>query len=169
MTISELNGLDPATLRETLRSCCGSTAWVHKMLAEFPVADTASLLEKAARTWQSCGPEDGLEAFSHHPKIGARTTEIPDQPAGRAAKWSAAEQSGAATAPQKILQDLAAANKTYEEKFGYIYIVCATGKSANEMLGLLNDRLGNPPEKEIGIAMAEQAKITRIRLEKLLA
>jgi len=159
MTISELNELDPGPLRTTLRSCCGSTAWVERMAAQFPVADKPALLEKAYRVWQSCGAGDALEAFSHHPKIGARTADA----------TAAAEQSGTGAASQQVLQDLAAANKTYEEKFGYIYIVCATGKSAKEMLDLLNDRLGNSPEKELGIAMEEQAKITRIRLEKLLA
>lgn len=159
MTIREINGLDPQRLREALHSCCGSSAWVEKMMTVFPVADKRTLFEKAAQAWQSCGPEDGLEAFSCHPRIGARTTDA----------TAASEQSGAGNAARTTLEALAAGNRAYEEKFGYIYIVCATGKSAGEMLDLLNRRLGNTPGQEMRIAMEEQGKITRIRLEKLLA
>jgi 2-oxo-4-hydroxy-4-carboxy-5-ureidoimidazoline decarboxylase len=158
MTIRALNELDPASLSQLLHTCCGSKAWVEKMLTHFPVADKPALLAAAAQTWHTCTPADGLEAFSHHPRIGAKT---PDATA-------TAEQSGTRNAPATVLETLARGNKTYEEKFGYIYIVCATGRSAAEMLELLEIRLGNTPEKEIRIAMGEQEKITRLRLEKLL-
>jgi 2-oxo-4-hydroxy-4-carboxy-5-ureidoimidazoline decarboxylase len=158
MTIPALNKLDSVSLRQLLLACCGSSRWVEKMLSRFPIADTAALVTAAAETWQTCGPKDGLEAFSHHPRIGARTADA----------TAAAEQAGAKNAPTTILDALARGNKTYEDKFGYIYIVCATGRSAAEMLELLETRLGNTPEKEIKVAMDEQEKITRLRLEKLL-
>jgi len=158
MTILALNQLDAASLRNLLYTCCGSSVWVEKMLRHFPVADTTALLAAAAEAWQTCGPKDGLEAFSHHPRIGAKTADT----------TAAAEQAGARNAPRAILDALARGKKAYEGKFGYIYIVCATGRSASEMLELLETRLGNNPEKEIKVAMGEQEKITRIRLEKLL-
>ena len=158
MTIPALNQLDTASLRQLLFTCCGSSVWVEKMLAFFPVADGTALLAAAAQAWHSCGPTDGLEAFSHHPRIGAKTADT----------TAAAEQAGTKNAPSRILDALARMNNAYEEKFGYIYIVCATGRSASELLELLETRLGNHPEKEIKVAMGEQEKITRIRLEKLL-
>jgi 2-oxo-4-hydroxy-4-carboxy-5-ureidoimidazoline decarboxylase len=158
MTIRALNELDAATRHQLLHTCCGSNTWVEKMLTYFPVVDKPSLLAAAAQTWHTCTPADGLEAFSHHPRIGAKTTDA----------TATAEQSGTKNAPATILETLTRGNKAYEEKFGYIYIVCATGRSAMEMLELLETRLGNTPEKEIRIAMDEQEKITRLRLEKLL-
>ena len=158
MTLEALNTLDKETLAEALRHCCGSTAWVKKMLAVFPVADSAQLQDLASKVWQACSESDWREAFSHHPKIGASTTNV----------TAAAEQAGTSTASLQTRQALAEGNRAYEEKFGYIYIVCATGKTATEMLELLQDRLSNTPENEITVAMGEQQKITRIRLEKLL-
>lgn len=158
MTLEALNTLDKQALKEALRHCCGSTAWVNKMLASFPVADKEQLLGIASTIWQACSEADWLEAFSHHPKIGASTTNA----------TAAAEQAGTSTATRETRQALAEGNRSYEERFGYIYIVCATGKTATEMLQLLQDRLNNTPEKEIAVAMGEQQKITHIRLEKLL-
>ena len=159
MTLEALNDLDNATRAEALYHCCGSMAWVEKMLAFFPLADKPALLEAASKTWHACTENDWLEAFAQHPRIGANTTNA----------QAAAEQSGASGAPLQVRTALAERNSAYEAKFGYIYIVCATGKSATEMLDLLEGRLSNTPEKELGIAMGEQDKITRIRLEKLLA
>ncbi len=159
MTLEALNDLDNTARAEALYKCCGSTAWVKKMLVFFPVVDKATLLEAASRAWHACVESDWLEAFAQHPRIGASTTNA----------QAAAEQSGTSGADLEIRTALAEGNLTYEEKFGYIYIVCATGKSATEMLGLLEGRLNNTPEKEVLIAMGEQDKITRIRLEKLLA
>lgn len=159
MTITALNQLDATSLRQFLLTCCGSSVWVEKMLNHFPIADKPALLAAAAEAWQNCGPKDGIEAFSHHPRIGAKTADA----------TAASEQAGTKNAPSTILDALARANKTYEGKFGYIYIVCATGRSASEMLELLETRLGNTPEKEIKVAMGEQQKITRLRLEKLLS
>ncbi len=158
MTLEALNTLDKQALTEALRHCCGSTAWVDKMLAIFPVPNKPYLLDLAAKVWQACSEADWLEAFSHHPRIGASTTNA----------TAAAEQAGTSTATLETRQALAEGNRSYEEKFGYIYIVCATGKTATELLQLLQGRLNNTPEKEIAVAMGEQQKITHIRLEKLL-
>lgn len=135
------------------------------MAAQFPMADVADLLHTAGRVWHECRQEDWLEAFGHHPKIGDLDS-LGKKYAGTGASM---EQSGTLEASMKILEALAEGNKVYEQKFGYIFIVCATGKSAEEMLGLLRERLGNDPAKEILVAMYEQEKITRLRLEKLLS
>lgn len=157
MTLEALNNLDRSALSKALHNCCGSSSWVGEMLTVFPIPDEQTLFDEASDTWHSCSEKDWLEAFSHHPRIGAKTTNA----------MAAAEQSGLASTD--TLEALAEGNRRYEEKFGYIYIVCATGKSAMEMLNILTQRLNNPPEIEILIAMGEQEKITRIRLEKLLA
>ena len=130
-----------------------------------PVASIAGLLHSAGSVWHACRKEDWLEAFGHHPRIGDLEA-LKKKYAGTGASM---EQAGALEASMIVLEALAEGNKLYEEKFGYIFIVCATGRSANEMLGLLRARLGNDPEKEILIAMSEQEKITRLRLEKLLS
>ena len=158
MTLEELNWLDEAALSEALWNCCGSSAWVTGMMELFPVGSETGLYAVASLVWRECTEEDWLEAFRAHPKIGERVTGV-----------TAAEQAGTSGADSKVLEELAEGNKKYFEKFGYIFIVCATGKSAVEMLGLLRERLGNEPEEEILIAMGEQEKITKIRLEKLLS
>ena len=157
MTLHELNELSTEQLRDELSKCCGSSRWVNKMLPLFPMDDLVELLEDAEEKWYECSEADWKEAFSHHPKIGER-----------AAGWAAGEQSGMQKASKDTVDALLNGNKLYEEKFGYIFIVCATGKSAEEMLGLLHARLPNAPEEEINIAADEQNKITRLRLQKLL-
>jgi 2-oxo-4-hydroxy-4-carboxy-5-ureidoimidazoline decarboxylase len=165
MTLNALNTLDKGALRTALSNCCGSTVWVDRMMALFPMASISDLLHAAGRVWHGCGKKDWLEAFGHHPRIGDMVA-LRKKYAGTGAE---AEQSGAVDASVIVLEALAEGNRLYEEKFGYIFIVCATGRSAEEMLGLLRDRLGNDPAKEILIAMGEQEKITRLRLEKLLS
>ena len=158
MTIEDLNWLDEAALSQALWNCCGSSAWVAGMMELFPVGSATGLYAAASLVWRECTEEDWLEAFRAHPKIGERVTGV-----------AAAEQAGMSGAETEVLDALAEGNKSYFEQFGYIFIVCATGKSAVEMLGLLRERLGNGPEEELLIAMGEQEKITRIRLEKLLS
>ncbi|MDO6431903.1 2-oxo-4-hydroxy-4-carboxy-5-ureidoimidazoline decarboxylase [Flavitalea sp. BT771] len=165
MTLEALNGLDKGALRAVLSGCCGSQAWVRGMEDVFPVRDVPGLLAAASRIWRACAPKDWLEAFDHHPRIGDREA-LRKKYAGTGAS---AEQAGALDASVKVLEALAEGNRAYEEKFGYIFIVCATGKSASEMLGLLRTRLGNDPAKELVIAMSEQEKITELRLKKLLS
>ena len=165
MTLEVLNGLDGSALRVVLSGCCGSQAWVRGMVGVFPVRNVPGLLEVAGQVWHACAPKDWLEAFDHHPRIGDMET-LRKKYAGTGAS---AEQAGALDASMKVLEALAEGNRVYEEKFGYIFIVCATGKSAEEMLDLLRGRLGNDPERELAIAMCEQEKITELRLKKLLS
>jgi 2-oxo-4-hydroxy-4-carboxy-5-ureidoimidazoline decarboxylase len=167
MTLTALNALPPEQLNEALSKCCGATAWIEKMKKEFPVKDEDTLLAAATKHWQTCSESDWREAFSHHPKIG--DLHSLQQKFVATAQWAAGEQVGTIDASTVILQAFAKGNKLYEDKFGYIFIVCATGKSAPEMLSVLTDRLKNQPADEIKIAMQEQEKITAIRLKKLLS
>jgi len=167
MTLAELNQLDKPTLALTLGKCCGATAWIEDMCQIFPVSDEQILFTKAHDIWYNLAENDWLEAFTHHPKIGD-INSLKEKFASTSA-WASGEQGSVKQASQQVLEALAEGNRAYEEKFGYIFIVCATGKSADEMLALLQARLPNQPEDEIKIAMGEQAKITQIRLEKLLA
>jgi 2-oxo-4-hydroxy-4-carboxy-5-ureidoimidazoline decarboxylase len=166
MTLHELNTLTVPQLKEELMKCCGSSAWVNKMLPFFPADDLVELLEDAEEQWYKCSEEDWKEAFAHHPKIG--DVEALKKKFASTAKWAAGEQSGVNTASQQAIEALAKGNEEYEKKFGYIFIVCASGKSAGEMLETLQARLKNDPKDEIEIAGDEQNKITKLRLEKLV-
>ena len=168
MTLTELNSLPKPTLAEALQKCCGSAAWVENMVAAFPIADAKTLLNAATTIWNKLSKADWREAFTHHPKIGGDIAALREKFASTST-WAEGEQASVREAAQETLEALAAGNTAYEKKFGYIFIVCATGKSAAEMLALLQARLPNKPENEILIAAGEQDKITRIRLEKLLA
>jgi 2-oxo-4-hydroxy-4-carboxy-5-ureidoimidazoline decarboxylase len=169
---------EPQALAAFLR-CCGSQRWAQAMARGRPYGDEPQLLDAAGRAFALLSREDWLEAFSHHPRIGDRgslaarfphtPSEWPLDPRGQAAGWSTAEQSGVAGAGEAVLDALLQANRDYEARFGYIFIVCATGKSASQMLALLQERLPNAPDAELELAAAEQRKITAIRLKKLLS
>jgi 2-oxo-4-hydroxy-4-carboxy-5-ureidoimidazoline decarboxylase len=152
-------------VRAILMSCCGSTRWVERMLTHRPFASREALLDAARIELQALEPFDWREAFGHHPKIGDR--EALRTRFGATRHLSEKEQAGVTGASDAVIDALAAGNREYEERFGYIFIVCATGKSADEMLSLLRDRLTNDPEREILVAAEEQAKITAIRLESM--
>jgi OHCU decarboxylase len=169
--IARLNAL-PAEQAETeLLNCCGSAQWAQRMAARRPFAENESglreLLDAADRIWRELGRADWLEAFSRHPKIGEKAAAKPGS--AQARSWSEQEQSGASGAGEDVRQALADANREYEKRFGYIFIVCATGKTSEEMLAILRQRLQNGPDTELPIAAEEQRKITRLRLEKLLS
>ncbi|GAB4017978.1 2-oxo-4-hydroxy-4-carboxy-5-ureidoimidazoline decarboxylase [Spirosoma migulaei] len=166
MTLPELNQLPIPQLKEALFTCCGSTTWVNELANLFPFETKESLFEQAEVIWFSLAESDWREAFGHHPKIGD-INSLREKYASTAS-WAEGEQAGVSTASVSVLEMLAEGNQFYEEKFGYIFIVCATGKSAEEMLNRLESRLLNSPEDELQIAMQEQNKITKIRLEKLL-
>jgi OHCU decarboxylase len=159
-----VNDAADATAAEMLRNCCASSAWVNRMVAARPFPSDAALFETADRVWSQLTTADRLEAFRAHPKIGERMMTGSEQHA----RWSAAEQSGVARASREVRESLRAANDEYERKFGYIFIVCATGKSADEMLTLVRQRLANDPATELAIASEEQRKIMRLRLEKMM-
>ncbi len=166
MTIHELNHLPQEQLREALFKCCGSPAWVDRMLHVFPVEDYVDLTEDAEEKWYECTAHEWKEAFRYHPRIGD-TASLKEKFASTA-QWASGEQSGVRSASEQVLKDLVELNKAYEEKFGYIFITCATGKTADQMLEELRSRLSNDEDTEIKIAADQQAQITRIRLGKLL-
>ncbi|HVG44176.1 MAG TPA: 2-oxo-4-hydroxy-4-carboxy-5-ureidoimidazoline decarboxylase [Longimicrobium sp.] len=167
MTLEGLNALPAAQAEAELLACCGSRRWARETAARRPFGGVGALLAAADEVWWSLAPDDWHEAFRAHPRIGERGA-APAQTA-RAAGWSAQEQSSAAGAAAEVAVALAEGNRAYEDRFGHIYIVCATGKTAEEMLAILRARLANDPATELRAAAAEQAKITRLRLEKLLA
>jgi 2-oxo-4-hydroxy-4-carboxy-5-ureidoimidazoline decarboxylase len=153
--------------RRLLYTCCGSTRWVDRMLARRPFGNRERLLSAAQNEWFALTRDDWREAFAHHPKIGDRNAlrqRFPDTH-----HLSEREQAGVQVASEDVLSALAKLNRAYEEKFGFIFIVCATGLSAERMLTLLRSRLNNDPAAEIRIGAGEQAKITAIRLGSGLA
>ena len=166
MRLEDLNALDADSAARELLRCCGSSRWTRLMAGARPFADAATMADVADGVWGSLGPADWLEAFAAHPTIGAGG---PGE-AGRedAARWSDEEQAGVAGAPEATRRRLAKANREYEARFGYIFIICATGLTAAEMLEALERRLGHPPDEELRAAAEEQRKITRLRLAKLL-
>jgi allantoicase len=156
--LDRLNAMSPGEAERDLLACCGSRAWACGMVDGRPFQSLDDLKEKSDQIWQGLGREDWLEAFAAHPRIGEAGS-----------RWSEAEQAGARGADAETLAALAATNRDYESRFDHIFIVCATGKSAAEMLGLLRARLDGDPATELRVAAEEQRKITHLRLEKLLA
>ena len=136
------------------------------MVEARPFEEVGGLLLTAERIWKELGAGDWLEAFAAHPKIGAKKAAPAQQ--ARSAEWSKGEQAGMDATTDTVREDLAEANRAYEKRHGHIYIVCATGRSAGEMLDICRERLGNTAETELSIAAEEQRKITEIRLRKLL-
>ena len=167
MTVQQLNSLSADAAQEEFTRCCGASRWAAGMAARRPFDSIEDVYAASGTLWPTLTDADWREAFAHHPQIGDR-----DSLRARFADtrhWAAGEQAGAASAPNTILDALASGNAAYEAKFGHIFIVCATGKSAAEMLALLHARLPNPPAAELTMAAGEQRKITRLRLQKLLA
>ena len=158
----EIDSAAPEAARDLLRRACGSTGWVDRMMLRRPFASNAALHAAARDVWFALGEDDWLEAFRHHPKIGDRASLEARFP--KTHDLSATEQAGVTSARADTLDALAEANAIYLERFGFIFIVCATGKSAEEMLQLLRDRLSNDRATELLIAAEEQAKITALRL-----
>jgi|SRR5579871_2690589 len=173
MTLNALNALDADRAARELLRCCGSTEWAVRMSLARPFDSMGAMFLCADAIWAALGEADWREAFAAHPAIGAGRAGRAGRAgtAGRAeeAGWSAQEQSGVKDASTAVLDRLAAKNREYEARFGYIFIVCATGKSADEMLALLERRLPNDPAVEMRVAADEQRKITRGRLQKLVA
>jgi len=166
VNIAELNAMPPAQAAELLAECCGSSRWVLEMSARRPFGSREAVFAAADEICRSLSARDWLEAFARHPRIGEQSGAIPE--GRRGSEWSAGEQSGMERARHDVHHALMAANREYEERFGHIYIVCATGKTAEEMLALARARLQNTPAAELRVAAEEQRKITRIRLDKLL-
>ncbi len=167
MTLDELNELPSDQALAEFARCCGSTRWADAMVGERPFPAPQALFDAAETVADTLVREDWLEAFSHHPRIGDIGTLRAKFAATR--RWAETEQSGASSASDDVLHALARENDLYFERFGYIFIVCATGRTAPEMLDILRARLSNDPADELTAAAAEQRKITRLRLEKLLS
>jgi 2-oxo-4-hydroxy-4-carboxy-5-ureidoimidazoline decarboxylase len=187
--LDNLNSLSQTDAQAAFLSCCGSRRWAQAMAARRPYASAAELSAAAEQIWRTLAREDWLEAFASHPKIGDRDVlrkqfasnadanreiGVPDRDRDRLGKkfastasLAAREQAGVTNASEGTLQALAEGNRQYEARFGHIFIVCATGKTADEMLALLERRLHNDLESEIVIAAGEQEKITHLRLQKL--
>lgn len=167
MTLAKLNEMPRAELLEQLRACCGSGRWVVEMSERRPFRNAEALVAAAERAADALGADDWLEAFGHHPRLGD-VESLRNRFGEASGGWSESEQSGLADASDDVLEKLAAGNATYEERFGYLFIACAAGKSAAELLDLLEARLDNAPDEELKVASEEQRQITRLRLEKLL-
>jgi 2-oxo-4-hydroxy-4-carboxy-5-ureidoimidazoline decarboxylase len=161
-TWQSIDRASPEEARRLLARACGSSRWVERMLGRRPFGSREALLSAARAEWDTLDERDWREAFTHHPKIGDREALRERFPSTHA--LSAREQAGVDRALDAVLDALADGNRRYEERFGYIFIVCASGLSAGEMLAMLNARLGNDPGHEIRIAAGEQAKITALRL-----
>jgi 2-oxo-4-hydroxy-4-carboxy-5-ureidoimidazoline decarboxylase len=164
--IERLNLLTTKEAESEFLKCCGSRRWALQMTDARPFASLNKLTETADCVWSALEPRDWLEAFLSHPKIGEKKAAAVTS--DQAKQWSAAEQAGIADAANSTLETLAELNQKYEDKFGYIFIVCASGKRSEEMLAILRTRLENDRDEELRAAAAEQAKITKLRLRKLL-
>jgi OHCU decarboxylase len=162
--LERLNALGRPEAEASLLSCCGSREWARRVADERPFRSAEDLGEAADRIWRSLGREEWLEAFAAHPKIGSSAEKGDD----RSRDWSRREQGRVAGASSETLAELADVNRAYEERFGHIFIVCAAGKSAAEMLAQARARLHNDPRSELAIAAEEQRRIMRLRLAKLL-
>lgn len=159
MTLDELNRMTAQNAAEVLKPCCGSGRWAKGVTVRRPFPDLADLHRAADLVSQTLGREDWLEAFRSHPKIGETKNVSP---------WSEKEQEGMETADEDLRTRLARLNQEYQNRFGFIFIICATGKSGQEMLAQLEERMENGPEDEIRVASQEQTKIVHLRLNRLI-
>jgi OHCU decarboxylase len=165
--VGRLNHLPADEASAALLDCCGSARWAREVAALRPFRDVDELLDACARVWFGLDQDDWLEAFRSHPRIGERKAEV--RVSVDARRWSEGEQSRARDASAETRAALAAANREYEEKFGFIFIVCATGKAAAEMLDICRRRLKNEREAELRVAASEQWRITELRVRKFLS
>jgi 2-oxo-4-hydroxy-4-carboxy-5-ureidoimidazoline decarboxylase len=166
VTLQVLNQAETEQAAQLLQQCCTSDSWIARVLEQRPFADADALRSAADTAWQHLDEADYLQAFEGHPKIG----DVNSLKAKYAdtKQLAAGEQASVNSANETVISALAAGNAAYEKKFGFIFIVCATGKSAGEMLALLQERLRNSREQELANAAEEQRKIFHLRLEKLL-
>ena len=165
---STLNGLSVEACRDVLLRCCGSTAWADAMVASRPFADPTAVLLRADEVWWTLNAAAWHEAFEHHPRIGDDPERLRKKFADTA-RWAGGEQAGVRGASEETLAALESGNADYEARFGHVFLICATGLTADQMLGALQRRLPHDPAHELRVAAGEQAKITRIRLDKLAA
>ena len=165
-TLAAWNAAGDTEARNAMLACCGAKRWANAMVALRPIADVFALSEEADRVWGTMQEADWLEAFACHPRIGER--KVSAHAGVQPAAWSKAEQAQTYSANDDVLAEIAEGNQRYEELFGFTYIVCATGKSAEEMLAILKRRLGSTREIELREAAEQQRQIMQIRLGKWL-
>ena len=166
MNLTQLNLLTQKQAYEEFYKCCACQRLCKELSEMRPFSDIKHLLSTADSLWQNYGESEFLEAFKGHSKIG--DLDSLKKKYANTRQWSQQEQAGMQTVDEKTLLELMNLNKVYEDRFGFIFIVCATGKTASEMLKILKSRINNDAVQELQIAAGEQAKITKIRLEKLL-
>jgi OHCU decarboxylase len=164
-TLASWNGAVASAARDAMIHCCGARRWTEAMVARRPFGSVVELSLAADEVWSTMEEADWLEAFACHPRIGERSAA---HATAKSAAWSSEEQSSANEAAERVLAELAEGNALYEERFGFAYIVCATGKSAEEMLTILNRRLASDRAAELREAAEQQRQITQIRLGKWL-
>jgi OHCU decarboxylase len=167
VTVEELNALPHAKAVEVFTACCGAHRWVAGMVERRPFSAADEVVAVGNELWRQMKERDWREAFDHHPRIGESRSAVAQDK--QAASWSVGEQSRAATVDAGIQRQIADANVAYEARFGHIYIVCAAGRSADELLAIARSRMSNDPATEMRVAAEEQRKITELRLRKLLA
>jgi len=159
MTLDELNRMPARSAADALKLCCGSRRWAEGVTACRPFLDVADLHRAADATSHTLGGEDWLEAFRSHPKIGEMKN---------ISGWSEKEQQGMTSTADDVRRRLVQLNREYQDRFGFIFIICAAGKSGEEMLAQLEERIQNRPEDEMRVASAEQVKIVHLRLNKMI-
>ncbi len=165
--LARWNGLPQKEAVREILPCCGSKAWAAAIAAKRPLHDDVALLAASDKIWRGLGEEDWLEAFRSHPRIGDSRAE--ETVAPQSSAWSEQEQQKAAAADKAVKMALKWGNREYEQKFGHIFIVCATGKSASEILEILRRRLHNDEATELQQAAEEQRQIMDIRMKKWIA
>jgi len=165
--LSRWNRLSADEAARQILDCCGSAAWARELTARRPFPEDLSLVRVSDEIWSRLKPDDWMEAFSRHPRIGER--KAPSAASAQSATWSAQEQQSVAGSELAVQSALAEANRAYEQRFGRVFIVCASGKSASEMLEILRRRMHNDDAAELREAAEEQRKITNIRLKKWLS
>jgi 2-oxo-4-hydroxy-4-carboxy-5-ureidoimidazoline decarboxylase len=166
ISVEGLNALSADRASELFRACCGASRWVAAMVNRRPFFSRHAVLQAADDEWHAMTEADWLEAFSHHPRIGESVAVAGGSATARS--WSASEQSAVTSGTEETRIGLARLNHDYETRFGFIYIVCATGRSAGDLLALAKRRMQNDRDSELRVAAEEQRMITRLRLEKLL-
>jgi 2-oxo-4-hydroxy-4-carboxy-5-ureidoimidazoline decarboxylase len=159
--LERFNRLSEEEATGQLLAVCHARRWAERVAAGRPYPDVAALQRAADESWTSLGPDDWLEALEGHPRIG--------EGGGRSPEWSRQEQAGVGGAGQDLEQQLARGNAEYEARFGHVFLISAAGRDAAEILAALQERLGNDPDAELRVAADEHRRITRLRLEKLMA
>ena len=165
--IAWLNSLTADEAAKELLQCCGSRQWASQMSNDRPYATLDNLITHAHQVWWKLTSDDWLEAFRSHPRIGEKKAS--DKVSAQSQQWSGQEQAAVSEASQQTVNSLAELNRDYEKKFGFIFIICATGKTSGEMLAAIQERIEHDSDTELLLAAAEQAKIIELRLKKLLS